>query len=101
MEPARRTIVKVCGITRPADARAAVAAGAAWLGFILWDGSPRNVTPDRARAMSEPLEAAVAAAVRAAPAPDPALRTAARAGAERVQGHPGDPAAAPSHLPAP
>ena len=101
MEPARRTIVKVCGITRPADARAAVAAGADWLGFILWDGSPRNVTPDRARAMSEPLEAAVAVAVMVAPTPDQALRTAALAGADRVQVHRVDPATWPADFPLP
>ena len=101
MEPARHTIVKVCGITRPADARAAVAAGADWLGFILWDGSPRNVTPDRARAMSEPLEAAVAVAVMVAPTPDQALRTAALAGADRVQVHRVDPATWPADFPLP
>ena len=101
MEPSLRTIVKVCGITRPEDARAAVAAGADWLGFILWDGSPRNVTPDRMRAMSEPLENAVAVAVMVSPAPDQALRAAALAGADRVQLHRVDPAKWPPDFPLP
>ena len=35
--------VKICGITRRADAQAALAAGASWLGFIFHEGSPRNV----------------------------------------------------------
>ena len=101
MEPSRRTIVKVCGITRPEDARAAVAAGADWLGFILWDGSPRNVAPERMRAMSEPLEATIAVAVMVAPDPGQALRVAALAGADRVQLHRVDPASWPADFPLP
>ncbi len=34
--------IKFCGITHPADAEAAVAAGAWALGVILWPGSPRR-----------------------------------------------------------
>jgi phosphoribosylanthranilate isomerase len=40
--------VKVCGITRPDDAAAAADAGASAIGVILWPGSPRYVTPERA-----------------------------------------------------
>ena len=101
MEQQRRTIVKVCGLTRPEDARAAVAAGADWLGFILWEGSPRNVAPERMRAMSEPLETAVAVAVMVAPTPDQALRAAGLAGAERVQLHRVDAAQWPADFPLP
>ncbi|MCF6291546.1 MAG: phosphoribosylanthranilate isomerase [Desulfobacterales bacterium] len=43
-----RTRIKVCGITDPADAAAAVAAGVDSLGFIFAD-SPRRVEPDLAR----------------------------------------------------
>ena len=42
------TFVKVCGITRLEDARAALAAGAATLGFVFWPESPRAVTPEQA-----------------------------------------------------
>jgi phosphoribosylanthranilate isomerase len=40
--------VKICGITRAADAEAAVAAGASAIGFIFWRASPRFVDPFRA-----------------------------------------------------
>lgn len=43
-----RTRVKICGLTREADVDDAVAAGADALGFVLWPGSPRHVTPERA-----------------------------------------------------
>lgn len=40
--------VKICGMTRPEDVRAAVAAGADALGFVFFEKSPRNVTPEEA-----------------------------------------------------
>ncbi|WP_447977366.1 phosphoribosylanthranilate isomerase [Candidatus Nitrospira bockiana] len=43
------TAVKICGITNPEDARAAVAAGADALGFVFYKSSPRCVTADTAR----------------------------------------------------
>jgi phosphoribosylanthranilate isomerase len=52
-EPVR---VKICGVTRPEDAEAAVAAGADLIGLNFHPGSKRYVTLDEARA--------VAAAVR-------------------------------------
>jgi phosphoribosylanthranilate isomerase len=42
-------LVKICGITRPEDATAAVDAGAGAIGFIFWPKSPRFVDPYRAR----------------------------------------------------
>lgn len=44
-----RTRVKICGITRPEDALAAVALGADALGFVFHRPSPRWVEPDVAR----------------------------------------------------
>jgi phosphoribosylanthranilate isomerase len=41
--------VKICGITRPQDAEAAVALGASAIGFIFWPNSPRCVTATQAR----------------------------------------------------
>lgn len=40
--------VKICGVTRPADARIAVDAGASAIGVIFWPGSPRCVSVKRA-----------------------------------------------------
>ncbi len=46
-------IVKICGITRPADARLAVSLGATHVGVICWPGSPRFVEPAAAAAIVE------------------------------------------------
>lgn len=44
---------KVCGLTRPEDAKAAYAAGAVFGGLIFVEGSPRNVSVAQARAITE------------------------------------------------
>lgn len=49
-----RRWIKICGITRPADARAAAEAGADAVGFILTP-SPRRVTPEDARRIGRTL----------------------------------------------
>lgn len=50
-----RTRVKICGITRDEDARAAAAAGADAIGFVLWPGSPRSIGVDSAAALAGDL----------------------------------------------
>lgn len=47
--------VKICGITREADAKAALALGAAALGFVFYARSPRHVTPAQAAAVIRAL----------------------------------------------
>jgi phosphoribosylanthranilate isomerase len=48
-------LVKVCGITNVADAKAAVEAGADLLGFIFYPPSPRFVTPDDAQRIADAI----------------------------------------------
>jgi phosphoribosylanthranilate isomerase len=47
--------VKFCGLTNVEDALAAVAAGADYLGFVLWERSPRHVTVETAREIARQL----------------------------------------------
>jgi phosphoribosylanthranilate isomerase len=46
-----RTRVKICGITRVGDARAAADAGADAIGLVFWPGTPRMVTHAQARSI--------------------------------------------------
>lgn len=50
-----RTRVKICGITRPGDGRAAALAGADAIGLVFYAKSPRNVDSDQARAICRDL----------------------------------------------
>ena len=43
--------MKICGITNPEDALAAIALGADALGFVFYTRSPRRVTPEQAAAI--------------------------------------------------
>ena len=45
------TRIKICGITRPGDARAAVANGADAIGLVFYAKSPRAVTVEEARSI--------------------------------------------------
>lgn len=50
-----RTRIKICGLTREDDVRAAVNAGADAIGFVFYPPSPRYVTPARAAALARLL----------------------------------------------
>jgi phosphoribosylanthranilate isomerase len=54
-------VVKICGLTNLDDARAALEAGADYLGFVLYQGSPRAVRPARLAVLVERLPAGVRA----------------------------------------
>jgi phosphoribosylanthranilate isomerase len=46
-----RTRIKICGITRVEDGLAAARSGADAIGLVFWDGTPRAVDFERARAI--------------------------------------------------
>ena len=58
------TLIKICGITRPEDARAAVIAGADWLGLNFWPGSKRHVDRTSAARVARAARRAAAEAAR-------------------------------------
>jgi len=65
-----RTRVKICGITRAADAALCLEAGVDALGFNFWPGSKRHIRPAEAEAIAATLPAGVLRVgvfVRAAP----------------------------------
>lgn len=52
----RRTIeIKICGLTNLPDARMALDAGADYLGFVLYERSPRHITPGALRRLLDRL----------------------------------------------
>lgn len=66
-----RTRIKICGLTRPQDVRAAVNAGADAIGFVFYPPSPRHITFDRAAelaALLPPFVTAVGLFVNPTPA---------------------------------
>jgi phosphoribosylanthranilate isomerase len=65
--------VKICGLTRPADVTAAVEAGAAYLGFVFFPPSPRNLSTEDARALALKVPAGVAKVALTVDADDAAL----------------------------
>ena len=48
------TQAKICGLSTPETVDAALAGGAAYLGFMFFPGSPREVTPDAAAHLARP-----------------------------------------------
>lgn len=65
--------VKVCGITRAADAAMALRLGADWLGINVWPGSPRCVPADRRGALLREIPAGRRVAVTVDASADEAL----------------------------
>lgn len=81
-----RPRVKVCGITRPEDGAACLAAGADLLG-VLFAESPRKVSPARARAIRAALPSATLVGVFVDPSPEEAADRVRACGLDRVQLH--------------
>jgi len=47
-------LAKICGLTTPETVSAALAGGAAYLGFVFFDKSPRAIAPDAAARLAAP-----------------------------------------------
>lgn len=86
------TRVKVCGLTTPGDAEAAMRLGASFVG-VVFAASPRRVDVAGARTVLAPTRGAAAAVGVFGPgAPDAIVRTATDVGLDVIQLH-GDPSA--------
>ena len=89
------THVKVCGLTRSADVAAAVAQGAWAVGFVMWSGSPRSVTPSQLGELTtEVPEGVKRVAVVVNPGVDHVRRWRDEAGLTTLQLHGGEDVAA-------
>jgi len=49
------TTAKICGLSTPEAVSAAVAGGASHIGFVFFDKSPRNIRPELAARLAEPV----------------------------------------------
>ena len=49
---------KICGLSTPAAVQAALDGGAAYLGFVFFPASPRDIAPSRAAELAQPARAA-------------------------------------------
>jgi phosphoribosylanthranilate isomerase len=79
--------VKICGVTRPEDARAAIRAGADYLGLNFWPGSPRAVDLVRACAVGAAAGGAPLVGIFVDAPRDEVERTAERVGLSLLQFH--------------
>ena len=94
--------VKICGLTTLEDARAAREAGADYLGFVLYAGSPRAVRPSVLERITGELgEGARAVGVFVNTPPDVVRETAVRCGLAAVQLHGGETPDAYRDMPVP
>jgi len=64
---------KICGLSTPEAVSAAVEGGAAYLGFVFFDRSPRNLTPEAAARLVAPLRGGPVKTVAVTVDPDDAL----------------------------
>jgi phosphoribosylanthranilate isomerase len=82
-----RTRIKICGITRDEDARAAAAAGADAIGFVMWSESPRYVAPAIVAGIARDVPGVARVGVFVNAAPEVVARTVREAGLTAVQLH--------------
>ena len=89
--------IKICGLTRAADAAVAVAAGASYLG-VVFAGGPRQVDPERARQIVASAEGVPVLAVSGSATANELLRLRDESGISGVQLHGDHPASLPVEL---
>lgn len=80
------TWVKVCGLSRPLDVAAAVDAGADAVGFVVAEGSPRQVSPEQAAALMDGVPILKVLVTRASSAAE-VIELVEGTGADAVQPH--------------
>lgn len=78
--------IKLCGLTRAADAATALHLGVDWLGVNVWPGSPRHVPAERRASLLREVPAGKRVAVAVNPAADE-VRALLAEGFDRVQAH--------------
>jgi phosphoribosylanthranilate isomerase len=81
---------KICGLSDEAGVDAAVAGGAAWLGFVSFPRSPRDATPERIAALVRRTPAAVSTAAVLVDPDDALVARMVEAGVTAVQLHGGE-----------
>jgi phosphoribosylanthranilate isomerase len=64
---------KICGLSTPEAVSAAFDGGAAYLGFVFFDKSPRNLTPEAAARLVAPVRGGAVKTVAVTVDPDDAL----------------------------
>jgi phosphoribosylanthranilate isomerase len=64
---------KICGLSTPEAVSAAIDGGAAYLGFVLFEKSPRNLTPEAAARLVAPVRGGAVKTVAVTVDPDDAL----------------------------
>jgi phosphoribosylanthranilate isomerase len=66
-------VAKICGLSTPEGVRAALDGGAGYLGFVFFAKSPRNLTPEAAARLVEPVRGRGVKIVAVTVDPDDAL----------------------------
>jgi phosphoribosylanthranilate isomerase len=80
--------IKICGLSRPDMLKAALEAGAAYVGLVFYEPSPRNVTLEQAHALAEQARGRATIVALTVDAPDVLLRDiAARVRPDFLQAH--------------
>lgn len=86
-----RVKAKICGVSSAAAVDAAAAGGAAWLGFVFFARSPRNLSPEEAAALIARAPARIGKVGVFVDADDAAIAAAAAAGLTALQLHGAEP----------